>query len=185
MAGDRDVVALSEEQQKLLNSPLREAILELLVQKSPLTAQEIAAELDTNRRGIYYHLELLQEAGLVNEVKAPRSKKTKKGAYVAAVKLLTKVGKNPDSKFRSVRTSLRMLERQHRKFFKDCGDQPQLLALSTLVWGQAKLSDTAALEVVKRVQDLHQFVKDNHDEEGQRMMLMGCTLPILNRSRKK
>ncbi len=56
---------LSREQQKLLGHALRAAMVEL-VQNKPLTAKQVATELDSSVGNVHYHLQRLVAADLID-----------------------------------------------------------------------------------------------------------------------
>ena len=104
----RDVLRIDElETLRALSEPTRVAMLELLAE--PRSVREVAAALDVPRTRLYHHVEILQEAGLIEQVDERRAGALNERVYRVTAKrfevskeLLTSV--DPDERLEALAT---------------------------------------------------------------------------------
>lgn len=76
----------SKKQLTALASAARQEILDILVQMGTVSVTELAATLDRAPDGLYYHLRILMQAGLVNRVGARRAKRRREVLFRAVAR---------------------------------------------------------------------------------------------------
>lgn len=105
---------------KALSSTIRLEIISLL-NKTPKTLSEISKELDLQLSSCSFHLDLLEQAGLISVSYNPKTKKKIKTFSYSEGKVLMLLRKPLNAQKKSFKTSVNIGDYVNAKFSKRCG----------------------------------------------------------------
>lgn len=152
-------------QRKILGSPLRIELIEQLTRQGPASIAELAVRLGREPSSLYYHIRLLQRAGVVQEAERRGAGRHQEAVFAATADHVT-VACDLDSEEsihaeeQSVGALLRLAQRQYGQAMRGGkarpeGDDSNLQALRI----RANLDAKARTELNRRVEELMEFLR--------------------------
>ena len=121
----QDILFLNEEQREAVTeSMVRLEIMEALPDLVPCSVSELAKDLGRTPQSLYYHVEILTKAGLINQVGSRRAGKRDEAVYDLPAKWVRFVNNNDpncrDTLFKLAHTILRLAEKNYQQaYYRD------------------------------------------------------------------
>lgn len=182
----RDRAPVTLAQIKALNNLLRQEIMASLWSRGPGSARDIAVRLGVDETKLYYHLQKLTRAGLVQSVSSRRTA-TKPEAIFSAPsgvwisgfdfsrpEVGEEIAKNSDLTFR-------MTAKEYRAAIT-CLD-PAIADRCLLLRNSVRLKPSVRDELEQRLTELNKWVQKQEDPDGDAYSVTASVTPMLGRSR--
>lgn len=163
----RERLVFSEDQLRVLVSPIRKELLSAFLIHGPCGVAEVAQVLVRPTKSVYYHVRAMAAVGLIVEVGSRGKGRERESLFDAAADRYMLRKEKRDSAYRtlerqSVKATLRLATRE----FERAIDRD----LATLVLRlSARLSDEDYEEVGRRLRELIDFVKSRDDAQNGRV----------------
>lgn len=177
------------EQISALASPLRQDIVDLLLVSSALSARELATQLGVRPSSLYYHLEALEEVGLIDGEARMRPDGRSERVYgIAADRMLIEYRPEEPANREAVTKVVRSILRLSRRDFERGFDHPDarvegparnLHGARVQGWLNAEEQETAN-ELLSRLVDL--FLERRDPTGRTRCSLSWVITPLPDRS---
>lgn len=174
------------QQIRVLNNLLRQEILSTLWSRGPGSARDIANRLGVDEMRLYYHLQILLRAKLIQTV-ASRPTATKPEAIYSAAGAVHIAGfdlTDPDVVQEIARNSdvtFRITAQDHRSALT-CLDAPTA-EKCLLIRNSVRLTEEARQELERRIFELAKWVTDHESDNGEPCSVLLSTAPLLNRGK--
>lgn len=173
---------LTAEQAECLVSPLRDALLQAVLARSPVAASDLVDQLGIHEKSIYYHLRKLEKVGLIR-VMDHRAGPTKPEALYGPIaqrmrwKPEADRPEHRDLANRHFRTILRRAEREARAA-SELTPRREIVIQSA----HRRLRSEHVDELVVKLKELGAWIAEKHDPEGEVVSYGAFVIPIASRS---
>ena len=169
-------------------SPVRHQLLRTLGALGPVTVKELAERMGRSPESLYYHVRALEEVGLLEQVDERRRRGRAEAVYATVARTLVTDPSQTSPAYveamqRSAAALLRLADRQLSMAFdrqrRSRSRRPTALMIRQY---HARLSAKAQRELVRRLEELAEFVQANDDPHAGEMIALTLALaPLASR----
>jgi len=175
----------------VLTSPVRIELIGALQTRGPSSIRELAAQMNRPADGLYHHVRLLLQAGVVRQTDERKRGRHEEAIYGLVAPRIgaafdARSGAGRQAAVRAAQAALRMAAREFAAALDACAESGAakmsgLRASRQKVW----LTDGALSQLVRRLQKIERFlIAQNRSRRGRLYVLTTVLSPVVKRPRR-
>jgi hypothetical protein len=189
VAEEQNFLEFNQEQASVLDSPVRQSLLQVISASGPLSVAELAFELDRPEKGLYHHLRLLEGAGFIRVHSQRKGKRRIEALYEISGKSYRFPPTDPEGATRA--SVAQSIGRHATNSYVRVVSSPELvdaeiLELAAMWHGVFRLDVKTARKLRRKLMDVFSWAKEQQKREAPvKVTATAFLAPVVQRKHQK